>query len=75
MSNYNRITFKERVRIEAGVYAEKSFSRIAGELGRSRTYVSARLNGKQPWTVPDAIAMQRLFGWSAEETLKYTYGG
>ena len=35
MSNYNRITFKERVRIEAGVYAEKSFSQIAGELGRS----------------------------------------
>ena len=26
MSNYNRISFKERVRIEAGIYAKKSFS-------------------------------------------------
>ena len=35
MSNYNRITFKERVRIEAGIYAKKSFRQIAEELGRS----------------------------------------
>ena len=33
MSNYNRITFKERVRIEAGIYAKKSFSQIAKEIG------------------------------------------
>ena len=35
MSNYNRITFKERVRIEAGIYAHESFSKIAEDLGRS----------------------------------------
>ncbi|SCY25180.1 Transposase and inactivated derivatives, IS30 family [Pseudobutyrivibrio sp. AR14] len=39
MSNYNRITFKERVRIEAGIYAEKSFSQIAKELGRSTSSI------------------------------------
>lgn len=40
MSNYNRITFKERVRIEAGIYARKSFSQIAKELGRSTSSVT-----------------------------------
>ena len=40
MSNYNRITFKERVRIEAGIYAGKSFSRIAKELGRSTSSIT-----------------------------------
>ena len=40
MSNYNRITFKERVRIEAGIYARKSFSRIAKELGRSTSSIT-----------------------------------
>lgn len=35
MSNYNRITFKERVRIEAGIYAKRSFGEIAKDLGRS----------------------------------------
>ncbi len=39
MSNYNRITFKERVRIEAGIYAGKSFSQIAKELGRSTSSI------------------------------------
>lgn len=40
MSNYNRITFKERVRIEAGIYAKKSFSQIAKEIGRSTLSVT-----------------------------------
>jgi len=40
MSNYNRITFKERVRIEAGIYARKSFSQIAKEIGRSTSSVT-----------------------------------
>ena len=40
MSNYNRITFKERVRIEAGIYAHESFSQIAKELGRSTSSIS-----------------------------------
>jgi len=40
MSNYNRITFKERVRIEAGIYAKESFSKIAKELGRSTSSIS-----------------------------------
>ena len=40
MSNYNRITFKERVRIEAGLYAGKSFSQIAKELGRSTSSIA-----------------------------------
>lgn len=40
MSNYNRITFKERVRIEAGIYAKKSFSQIAEELGRSTSSIT-----------------------------------
>lgn len=40
MSNYNRITFKERVRIEAGIYAKKSFSQIAKELGRSTSSIT-----------------------------------
>ena len=39
MGNYNRITFKERVRIEAGIYAKKSFSQIAKELGRSTSSI------------------------------------
>lgn len=40
MSNYNRITFKERVRIEAGIYAKESFSSIAKELGRSTSSIT-----------------------------------
>ena len=40
MGNYNRITFKERVRIEAGIYAKKSFSQIAKELGRSTSSIT-----------------------------------
>ena len=40
MSNYNRITLKERVRIEAGIYAKKSFSQIAEELGRSTSSIT-----------------------------------
>ena len=40
MGNYNRITFKERVRIEAGIYANKSFSKIAEEIGRSTSSVT-----------------------------------
>ncbi len=40
MSNYNRITFKERVRIEAGIYGKKSFSQIATELGRSTSSIT-----------------------------------
>ena len=40
MNNYNRITFKERVRIEAGIYAKKSFSKIGKELGRSTSSIT-----------------------------------
>lgn len=40
MGNYNRITFKERVRIEAGIYAKKSFFQIAKELGRSTSSIT-----------------------------------
>ncbi len=40
MSNYNRITIKERVRIEAGIYAKESFSKIAKELGRSTSSIT-----------------------------------
>ena len=44
MGNYNRITFKERVRIEAGIYAQKSFSQIAKDLGRSTSSIVGRSN-------------------------------
>ncbi len=40
MGNYNRITFKERVRIEAGIYAKKSLRQIALELGRSTSSIT-----------------------------------
>lgn len=40
MSNYNRIILKERVRIEAGIYAKKSFGEIAEELGRSTSSIT-----------------------------------
>ena len=40
MSNYNRLDLKERVRIEAGIYAEKSFSLIAEELGRNKSSIT-----------------------------------
>ena len=40
MGNYNRITFKERVRIEAGIYAKESFSKIAKDLGRSTSSIT-----------------------------------
>ena len=55
MSNYNRITFKERVRIEAGIYARKSFSQIAKELGRSTSSIvrevkKNRIIVKSPYT-------------------------
>ncbi len=40
MSNYNRITFKERVRIEAGIYAKESLSSIAKGLGRSTSSIT-----------------------------------
>ena len=40
MGNYNRITFKERVRIEAGIYARKSFSQIGKEIGRSTSSIT-----------------------------------
>lgn len=40
MSNYNRITFKERVRIEAGIYAKKTFGQIAKELERSTSTIT-----------------------------------
>ena len=39
MSNYNRITYKERVRIEAGIYAKKTYSEIAKELERSTSSI------------------------------------
>lgn len=55
MSNYNRITFKERVRIEAGIYAKESFSSIAKELGRSTSSITrevqqnrVRIKGSYP---------------------------
>ncbi len=47
MSNYNRITFKERVRIEAGIYAKKSFSRIAKELGRSTSSITREVKNNR----------------------------
>ena len=55
MGNYNRITFKERVRIEAGIYAKKSFSQIAKELGRSTSSIvrevkQNRIVVKSPYT-------------------------
>ena len=55
MGNYNRITFKERVRIEAGIYAKKSFSQIAKELGRSTSSITRevkqnRIVVKSPYT-------------------------
>ena len=55
MSNYNRITFKERVRIEAGIYAKKSFGQIAKELGRSTSSIirevkQNRIEVKSPYT-------------------------
>ena len=34
MSNYNRITLKERVRIEAGIYSGYSFHKIAKDIER-----------------------------------------
>lgn len=40
MSNYNRIILKERVRIEAGIYAKKSFGEIVEELGRSTSSIT-----------------------------------
>ncbi len=43
MSNYHRITFKERVRIEAGIYARKSFGQIAKELGRSTSSITRKV--------------------------------
>ena len=39
MSNRNRLCLKDRVRIEAGIYAKKSFSRIAREIGRQPSTV------------------------------------
>ena len=55
MSDYNRITFKERVRIEAGIYAKKSLSQIAKEIGRSTSTVTReiklnRITVKSPYT-------------------------
>ena len=54
MSNYNRITFKERVRIEAGIYAHESFSKIAEDLGRSTSSITRevkqnRIKVKMPY--------------------------
>lgn len=71
MKNLDKFKQIKMKKYELGIDDEE----FAQEFGRSRSYVSNRLNGKQPWTVPEAIAMQKLFGWSAEETLKYTYGG
>lgn len=56
MSSYNRITFKERVRIEAGIYAHKSFSKIAEELGRSTSSITRevkqnRIKVKMPYVM------------------------
>ena len=55
MSNYNRIILKERVRIEAGIYAKKSFGEIAEELGRSTSSITRevkqnRIMVKSPYT-------------------------
>ena len=55
MSNYNRIKFKERARIEASIYAKESFSSIAKELGRNTSSITrevkqnrARIKGSYP---------------------------
>ena len=39
MSNYNQITLKERVRIEAGIYSGYSFHKIAKDIERSTSSV------------------------------------
>jgi IS30 family transposase len=39
MGNYKRIEFKERVRIEAGIYAKTSYTKIGDELGRSASSI------------------------------------
>ena len=49
MSNYNRITFKERVRIEAGIYAKESFSKVAKELGRSTSSITREVKQNRTW--------------------------
>ncbi len=56
MSNYNRITFKERVRIEAGIYAHESFGKIAKDLGRSTSSITRevkqnRIKVKMPYVM------------------------
>lgn len=39
MSNYNRISYKERMRIEAGIYSKSSFSKMGEELIRSTSSI------------------------------------
>lgn len=63
MGNYNRITFKERVRIEAGIYAKKSFSKIAEEIGRSTSSITREVKNNRVVVLtplfngPDCIRM------------------
>lgn len=47
MGNYNRMTLKERVRIEAGIYAKKSFSQIAKDIGRSTSSVTREVKNNR----------------------------
>ena len=56
MEKYNRITYKERIRIEAGIYARKSFSQIAKELGRSTSSIMREV--KQNRTMVKSMFVQ-----------------
>lgn len=67
MSNYNRIILKERVRIEAGIYAKKSFGEIAEELGRSTSSITRevrqnRIMVKSPYACGTDCVYPRIVG-------------
>ena len=47
MNKYNRITYKERLRIEAGIYAGKSFAQIAKEIGRSTSSITREVKNNR----------------------------
>lgn len=52
-------------------WERKDLKKILGL--KSDSTVTSRLLGKTPWTVPEAFAMMKEFGWSAEEAFRYTY--
>lgn len=59
MSNYNRITFKERMKIEAGIYTGKSFSLIAKEPGRSTSSISREVKQNR-------LMVKAPYGWGKD---------